>query len=76
MRKRMTVLALLLCLLLTACGGEEADSGGQASFLEETFGLEEGAILLTVDGKEIPAFLSNCLARSHKDRGRVCHYCR
>ena len=56
MRKRMTVLALLLCLLLTACGGEEADSGGQASFLEETFGLEEGAILLTVDGKEIPAW--------------------
>ena len=28
------------------------------------------------DGKETPAFLSNCLARSHKDRGRVCHYCR
>lgn len=56
MKKCMTVLALLLCLLLTACGGEKKDSGGQTSFLEEASGLEEDAVLLTVDGREVPAW--------------------
>ncbi len=28
------------------------------------------------DAMILSGSLSNCLARSHKDRGRVCHYCR
>ena len=41
MKMRMTCLALLLCLLLTACGGKEPDSQGRTSFLGEVSGLEE-----------------------------------
>ena len=55
MRKRITALALLLCLTLTACGGE-TDSQGQTSFLGKAAGLEETAVLLTVDGREVPAW--------------------
>lgn len=55
MKKRMTALALLLCLTLTACGGRE-DSRGQASFLGQAADLEEDAVLLTVDGREVPAW--------------------
>lgn len=58
MKKRMTALALLLCLLLTACGDrEEAEtSRGQISFWEEVSGLPEDMVILTVDGREIPAW--------------------
>ena len=56
MKMRMTCLALLLCLLLTACGGKEPDSRGQISLLEEASGLDEEAVLLTVDGREVPAW--------------------
>jgi hypothetical protein len=56
MKKRMTGLALMLCLLLTACGGKEADSQGQAPLLGGAAGLEEAAVLLTVDGREVAAW--------------------
>ena len=56
MTMRMTCLALLLCLLLTACGGKEPDSQGRTSFLGEAAGLEEDTVLLTVDGREVPAW--------------------
>ena len=56
MKMRMTCLALLLCLLLTACGGKEPDSQGRTSFLGEAAGLEEDTVLLTVDGREVPAW--------------------
>ena len=56
MKMRMTCLALLLCLLLTACGGKERDSRGRTSLLGEAAGLEEEAVLLTVDGREVPAW--------------------
>lgn len=56
MKKRMTCLALLLCLLLTACGGKEPDSQGRTSFLGEASGLEEETVLLTVNGREVPAW--------------------
>lgn len=55
MKTRTIALALLLCLCLTACGGDR-DGGGQPSFLETASGLEETAMLLTVDGREIPAW--------------------
>ena len=56
MKMRMTCLALLLCLLLTACGGKEPDSQGRTSLLGEAAGLEEDAVLLTVNGREVPAW--------------------
>ena len=56
MKMRMTCLALLLCLLLTACGGKEPGSQGRTSLLGEAAGLEEDAVLLTVDGREVTAW--------------------
>lgn len=55
MRKRVTILALVLCLTLTACGGGE-DSRGQTSLLGAAAGIQEDAVLLTVDGREVPAW--------------------
>ncbi len=55
MKRRMICLALSLCLLLTACGGRE-DGGGQASFLGRAAELEETAALVTVGGREVPAW--------------------
>lgn len=54
MRRRASALALLLCLTLTACGGGE-DSRDQGLF-QSASGVEEEAILLTVDGREVPAW--------------------
>lgn len=54
MKRRVSALALLLCLTLTACGGGE-DSRGQGLF-ESASGLAEEEILLTVDGREVPAW--------------------
>lgn len=50
----MAALALTLCLVLTACGGGEA-GGGQGLF-EQSSGIPEEAVLLTVDGREVPAW--------------------
>ncbi len=54
MRRYVFALALLLCLALTACGGQE-DSRGQGLF-QRASGVEEDAVLLTVDGREVPAW--------------------
>ena len=57
MRNRMLCLALTLCLLLTACGGSEEDAPkGQASLSEKSAEVEEEAVLLTVDGREVAAW--------------------
>ena len=56
MKKRMTALALLLSLLLAACGAEVQDGGSRSSFLEEASGLKSDTVLLTVDGREVPAW--------------------
>ena len=55
MKQYGIVPALLLCLLLTACGGEE-DSRGRTSFLGQAADMEETEILLTVDDREVPAW--------------------
>ena len=57
MKKRMLSLTLLLTLLLTACGGSTETQQSQASsLLESAAGIEETTPLLTVDGREIPAW--------------------
>lgn len=66
MKRYVIALALLLCLALTACGGGE-DSQGQGLF-QQTSGVEEEAVLLTVDGREVPAWrylywLERCCGR-------------
>lgn len=58
MRARSIIgLTLTLSLLLTACGGGEAeDARGQVSLLAQAAELEEDELLLTVDGREVPAW--------------------
>lgn len=56
MTTRIISLALTLCLFLTACGGKEERSAGQASLLARAAGLEEDTVLLTVDGREVPVW--------------------
>ena len=56
MNIRAIALALLLCLCLTACGGEPEESGGQMSLLETAAGLDGSEHLLTIDNREIPAW--------------------
>ena len=51
--KNTIVLALALCLLLSGCGKKETDAG---SLLGQAAGLEDDTPLLTVDGREIPAW--------------------
>ena len=55
MRQTRCALALSLCLLLAACGGGEAD-GGEPSLLETAANLDGESVLLTVDGREVPAW--------------------
>ena len=56
MKRHTIALALSLCLCLTACGGGDGDGEGQPSLLETASGLEETSVLLTIDGREIPAW--------------------
>ena len=51
---KKTVAVLLLCLCLSACGAPSGDSG--ASLLGRASGLDEELCLLTVDGREVPAW--------------------
>lgn len=55
MRRRVMALVLPLCLLLTACGGGE-EAGEDRGLFQRATGLEETAPLLTVDGREVPAW--------------------
>ena len=56
MKTRMIVLALLLCLTLTACGGKKTDSQSQDFSLNKAEQVPENEPLLSVDGREIPAW--------------------
>ena len=51
---KRTVAVLLLCLCLSACGAPPGDSG--TSVLGRASGLDDELRLLTVDGREIPAW--------------------
>lgn len=53
MKRYMTAWVFLLCLMLTACGGKHED---QTSAFSEPEKLNEEAVLLTVDGREVPAW--------------------
>ena len=56
MNIRAIALALLLCLCLTACGGEPEESRGPDVTLETAAGLDGTEHLLTIDNREIPAW--------------------
>jgi len=56
MKMRMMTLTLLLSLLLTACGGGKQPQQGQVSSLEAAAEMDGDEILLTVDGREVPAW--------------------
>ena len=53
MKKRLMILTLLLSLLLTACDGRQG-GGSQDSVSKEASAENEDALLLTVDGREVP----------------------
>ena len=54
MRKRVTALALVLCLGLSGCAPQKKEE--KASLLGRAAELGEEMILLTVDGREVPAW--------------------
>lgn len=56
MKKYLAAVGLVLCLILSACDGSEEEPLGRMSRLEEAAGVEEDTILLTIDGREIPAW--------------------
>jgi len=58
MRKRIMCLTLMLCLMLTACGGrgKETPPQSQVSLSSDSAGMEENHVLLTIDGREVPAW--------------------
>jgi len=53
MRKRIMALALVLCLGLSGCAVEKEE---KPSLLGRAAGMEEEQVLLTVDGREVPAW--------------------
>ena len=53
MKRRMTALALSFCLVLSGCAPSR---GEDASFLGKAAKLGEEMVLLTVDGREVPAW--------------------
>ena len=54
MKWRVMALALVLCLGLSGCAAEEKKA--PSSLLGRAAEMEEDAILLTIDGREIPAW--------------------
>lgn len=56
MKKYVAAVILVLCLVLGACDGRGKESGGQADRLGPAAELTDDTVLLTVDGREIPAW--------------------
>ena len=80
MRKRMAALALALCLGLSGCGVKKEED--DASLLGRAAGLGEDLILLTVDGREVPAwrylywlaFTCDQVREKYKDSGLTLNW--
>lgn len=49
-------LAVLLALSLAGCGGEKAEEERTSGLYYEACGISPDAVLLTVDGREVPAW--------------------
>lgn len=56
MKRWKRCLILLLCLLLTGCSRNVPNQREAESALEKASGLEETAVLMTVDGRDVPAW--------------------
>lgn len=58
MKKYLAAVGLVLCLILSACDSPElaAETERSSSRLEDAANLEETTVLLTIDGREIPAW--------------------
>lgn len=57
MKRYAAAVALVLCLMLGACGGPAEDGTGvPAGRLAAAAGLEEEQLLLTIGGREVPAW--------------------
>ena len=57
MRKEILCLTLLLCLVLTACQkSDEPQQQSQVSLSDASAAIEEEQVLLSVDGREVPAW--------------------
>ena len=75
MKKRMAALALALCLGLSGCALREEEE--KASLLGRAAELGEDMVLLTVDGREVPAwrylywlaFTCDQIREKYKDSG-------
>ena len=55
MKRYLAAVGLVLCLTLSACEVAGEEPVRQTSRLGEAAGLDEETILLTLDGREIPA---------------------
>ena len=56
MKRYLAAVGLVLCLTLSACEVGGGETVRQTSRLGEAAGLDEETILLTIDGREIPAW--------------------
>ena len=56
MKRYLAAVGLVLCLALSACDGSGEEPVRQTSRLGEAAELDEEVILLTIDGREIPAW--------------------
>jgi len=56
LKRYLMAVGLVLCLLLSSCGKSEKPVLQRLSRLSEAAGTEEEQVLLTIDGREIPAW--------------------
>lgn len=77
MKRWKRCLILMLCLLLTGCSRNVPNQKEAKSALEKASGLEETAVLMTVDGRDVPVWrylywlvwTCNQLQQSHAESG-------
>ena len=56
MKKYVVAVILVICLTLGACGGQGEPPGEQTGSLGAAVSLSDDTVLLTIDGREIPAW--------------------